>query len=372
MKPGGLDLLISNLKQRFDDPADAGQAALLRAYQEGLAGLGCLDLDDLVRQAVWHLHQDPGLYKAWQKCFKHICVDEYQDVNPVQVELLRVLVGPACQVSAIGDPDQAIYGFRGADSGLFSRFDADFIGAAQMGLSLNYRSRPPIVDLGQSLLDAQPDESRQVLSAYKNGGEPPIALEFPTPRAEAEWIASEIGGLLGGLDSRQVEDRAGDDGAGFAACDIAVLYRVHALAGPLKKALEQAGIPVQVAAEQHLGELDPLDLKAQRVSLLSMHAAKGLEWPVVFIAGLEAGVMPFEPPGREPAPLAEERRLLYVAITRAEQRLYLTRAKSRMLYGQWLEDGPSCLWGDLPIELMQWRKQKVKPRKARQLGLFKT
>ena len=370
LKSGDLDLLITRLKQKLEEPAEAGEAALLAMYQAELKQRNRLDLDDLVREAALALWNDPAVSGAWQGRYAHILVDEYQDVNQAQVELLKGLCGPDTKVTAIGDPDQAIYGFRGAEASFFTRFGEDFPGAASMGLIKNYRTCGLVLQSAAALISHAPEPHRTEPHAMRPGGHKPVALEFGSPQAEAAWLAAEVVRLLGGLDSRQVERGLDCDLEAFAASDIAVLYRLHAMAGPLQKALLEAGVPVQVAAKQPLAETDPLDFKAQRVSLLSMHAAKGLEWPVVFVAGLEEGVVPYTPPDGQPSDPDEERRLLYVAMTRAERRLYMTRCQKRMIFGRSLEAGASRYWAEIPSDGLAWTELKKAPRRARQLDLF--
>jgi DNA helicase-2/ATP-dependent DNA helicase PcrA len=297
-------------------------------------------------------------------------VDEYQDVNQAQVALLQGIMGPKTQVTAIGDPDQAIYGFRGADSRYFQNFARDFPGASQMGLEMNYRSTASILAAAQSLIRAAPDPARVLLKPARAGGPHPELCTLPSPRAEAAWVAAKVVDLLGGLDSRQVEADPGTPEGGYGARDIAVLYRLHALAGPLREALNQAGVPVQVAAREPLAETDPLDFKAQRVSLLSMHAAKGLEFPVVFLAGLEEGILPYLPPNRPPADPNEERRLLYVAMTRAKERLFLTHSRTRTLFGSSRRPPASPFLKEIDPGLLVSVKPPTQRRAAKQLDLF--
>ncbi len=120
--------------------------------------------------------------------------------------------------------------------------------------------------------------------------------------------------------------------AGFR--DVAVLYRVHALGVELERILAEAGIPCQQAREGVGPDWDEIDLAAERVKLLTLHAAKGLEFPYVFIAGCETGLMPWEPNGRPAADIEEEKRLFYVGLTRASQQVFLSRARERTLWGQ--------------------------------------
>ena len=194
----------------------------------------------------------------------------------------------------------------------------------------------------------------------------PVWAELPGPKAEAAWVAAKIVQLTGGLDSRQVE--AGGAGE-LAPRDIAVLYRLHVQAAPLAQALAQAGAPFQVAGQEPLGETDPLDFKAQRVSLLTMHAAKGLEFAAVFVVGLEEGLLPYLPPSGEPSETAEERRLLYVAMTRAKESLFLSRAKARSLFGKSGPRAASPFVAEIPAGAMQ-AERVVSRRRARQMDLF--
>jgi DNA helicase-2/ATP-dependent DNA helicase PcrA len=214
--------------------------------------------------------------------------------------------------------------------------------------------------------DADPD--RLELVPAHQGGSLPVASSLPSPQAEAVWVSQHLLRLIGGLDSRQVE--AGPEGEGYSARDVAILYRLHAQAPALTEALTKAGIPFQTAAKTPLAETDPLDFRAQRVSLLSLHAAKGLEFPVVFIVGLEEKLLPYEPPEKDPADLGEERRLLYVGMTRAREWLFLSRAGKRSLYGNTYEPGPSPFWRDLPRDAVSNQKVSMPARKAKQLGLF--
>ncbi|MBI5524498.1 MAG: UvrD-helicase domain-containing protein [Desulfarculus sp.] len=370
LKAGYLASALTLAKQRMEDPAEPALRPWFRAYQEALEREGVLDLDDLVRRAALALLAQPDLARAWQERLDHLLVDEYQDVNPAQVALIKALCGPATQVAAIGDPDQAIYGFRGAESRLFARFSQDFAGARALALTRNYRSTASILAAAQALISAQPDPTRPNLEAQAGAGPLPLHAHLPSPEAEAQWVAGKVVELLGGLDSRQVEAGEGKTGGGYAAGEVAVLYRLHAQAPIIAEALERAGVPVQVAAQEPLAETDPLDFKAQRVSLLSMHAAKGLEFPVVFVTGLEEGLLPYQPPERPASPLDEERRLLYVALTRARQRLYLSRATRRSLFGRERQPGLTPYLSEIPYALLQTEHMTIRPRKPRQMGLF--
>lgn len=365
LPPARAELGITRLKQGLGDVPPADMAGVWAGYQAALKEAGAHDLDDLVREAALALRADAALAGRWQGRFAHILVDEYQDLNQAQAALLRSLAGGGAAVAAIGDPDQAIYGFRGADPGVFAGFGRDFPGAAELSLTLAFRNSGPILALAGALMNGQGGPG---LRAVRPGGPRPVLCELASAGAEAAWVARRVAGLLGGMDSRQVEAGA-DDGA-YAPSEVAVLYRVHAQAGPLAEALAREGVPFQVAADAPLAELDPLDLKARRVTLLSMHAAKGLEWPVVFVTGVEEGLLPYQPPGREPADADEERRLLYVACTRAGERLYISRARQRTLFGQARTPAPSPLLGGPAMALAETERALSGPRRARQMDLF--
>ncbi|MCF8031803.1 MAG: UvrD-helicase domain-containing protein [Desulfarculaceae bacterium] len=366
-RPGQAELGLTRLKQAVEPKPSSELKPLFRAYQEAMDRAGLLDLDDLVPGAARALRGDQTLAAAWAARWDHVLVDEYQDSNPAQVELLQWLVKDGACLAAIGDPDQAIYGFRGAERENFLRFSQDFPGARLLGLTANFRNAGPILGAATGLMARDPDPGRLALKALDREGEPPLLAELASPRAEAAWVAERIVELSGGLDSRQVE--AGQGGEGLAPRDIAVLYRIHAQAAPLAEALAKAGVPFQVAGSEPLGETDPLDFKAQRVSLLTLHAAKGLEFKAVFLVGLEQGLLPYEPPSGEASDPSEERRLVYVGMTRARERLFLSRAKGRSLFG---ESGPraaSPFLGEL--EPGAYSRAKIKARRrAWQMDLF--
>ncbi|MFQ6112263.1 MAG: 3'-5' exonuclease, partial [Nitrospinota bacterium] len=134
--------------------------------------------------------------------------------------------------------------------------------------------------------------------------------------------------------------------------------------GALEEALSRRGIPFQRAAPEPLHETDPLDFRAEKVSLLTLHAAKGLEFPVVFITGCEEGLIPYEKPGGTYS-LEEERRLFYVGMTRAKRKLFPTRAKNRTLYGKSLPGAPSPFLLEIEGELTERAKIRRRERKPR-------
>jgi DNA helicase-2/ATP-dependent DNA helicase PcrA len=145
---------------------------------------------------------------------------------------------------------------------------------------------------------------------------------------------------------------------GLALSDVAVLFRLRRQGAEFGRALDEAGLPWQMAGEEEITAADGLDLRAEKISLLTMHAAKGLEFKLVFATGIEEGLCPLGLEGLE-TDEGEERRLLYVAATRAKDKLYLTRARRRAVFGQELPGGPSPWWDLIPSGLVEDHRAKA-------------
>jgi DNA helicase II / ATP-dependent DNA helicase PcrA len=380
-----------------------------------LAARELVDFDGLIELTAALLRGHPEIAAALRARWPQVSVDEYQDIDPVQYELLRLVSGDGTGLTAIGDPDQAIYGFRGADVGIFGRFAADFPGATTVELTRNYRSNPGIVTAaGQAIAPSTLVPGRTTIAA-RGGPAGVVTLdEAADERAEAGWIAATIDQLLGGTSFNSLDSGRADghEHGKIGLADIAVLYRTDAQAGPLAQALTRAGLPYQKRSHDRLarrpgvadvvrelrltdsaagevaglvtaavrslaaarggkdatvtdiraaGELllplarrcgtdlerflaeiavgaetDALDPRAEAVTLLTLHGAKGLEYDVVFLAGCERGLLPLRLPGSGPATdedAAEERRLLFVGMTRARERLLLSYAARRARNG---------------------------------------
>jgi uncharacterized protein (TIGR00375 family) len=238
-----------------DGPARDGYTAALRA-------MDLVDLDELVTVPVAMLSASRQLADRYRSRWQWIFVDEYQDVDAAQYELLRLLCPPGGNLCAIGDPDQAIYSFRGADVSFFLRFTEDFgtrdVDARVVRLSRNYRSTAPIVAAavqaiapttlvrGRRLDPARLDPDAALIGRYQAG----------TVSEEADFVVRTIDELVGGLshrshDSGRVDSRSTPDGA-MSFSDIAVLYRVDAQAAVVVDALSRAGIPVQKRSHDRL------------------------------------------------------------------------------------------------------------------------
>jgi DNA helicase II / ATP-dependent DNA helicase PcrA len=440
---------ISVLKRTGEEASNAETAHALAACRRLGMAQNWVDFDDLVALSVDVLETDAAVAARWRSRFSYVCVDEFQDVDEPQYRLLRLLAAPDRNICVIGDPNQAIYGFRGADAACFARFRQDFTAARTMRLGRNYRSTGTIVTAAARLIGSGTAED-----ITRPMQEPIILHTAPTERAEAEFVAAAIEGVMGGHDllaanREPVLKLTGRRPLGFA--DFAVLYRTDAQSAALREVFDRVGIPfkksspapiagrtlvqallaalerqnshlhgldltarIEAAAEQVRRdgeasdiaaltearhwltalagtgdeallrervalstEADFWDARADRVSLLTMHAAKGLEFPVVFVVGLEDGIVPFSwgtlgEAEDESRPDGEERRLFYVAMTRAKDRLFLSRALQRAWRGQLRTLPPSPFLSDIAPELVLQHALPARKERheTRQYSLF--
>jgi DNA helicase-2/ATP-dependent DNA helicase PcrA len=514
---------ISRAKQQLFPPAAAelagetGHAAAYAAYQSSLGQAGLVDFDDLVMLPATLLAEHPAVAATLHARYRWIAVDEYQDVNFAQVELLRRLAAGGANVCVIGDPDQAIYGFRGADHRFFRQFAADFPGAVTVHLRQSYRSPQSLLDAAAQVISHNADAaSRQLVSDFTAAVKLTV-LPAATDRAEAETVVHRIEQMVGGTsmfsrDSGRVDDDANDAAPARSFADFAVLHRLGSQRAGLVEAFDRSGIPYQVVGQAGLAEHreirgalallrlaerpalalttllgagqgslpvpalnwlgdqiiargvadglaqtttgrpltpsqrrrvaglaaawadlpasgpvatrveqalaawlawqgetatpsqkaraaqlqalaatygddlagfltaltlqrdgDGFDPRADRVAILTLHAAKGLEFPVVFMVGCEEGLLPYLPPNK-PVDVGEERRLFYVGMTRAREQLILTHAQRRVLYGQTLQAPVSRFVDEIEAALKE--VQAPAPRRAKpvkedpQLPLF--
>lgn len=380
-----------------------------------------VDFDDLLRLAARDLAADPVYAAARHWRFRHLFVDEFQDVNPLQHALLSAWLGPESDLCVVGDPNQAIYAWNGADAQYLVDFDRWFPGGETVTLEDNYRSTPQVLTVANAVLDA----GRNVpirLRPHRPEGPMPSVTEHPDERAEAGAIA------------RRARD-AHAPGTPWSAQ--AVLVRTNAQGATIAEAFTSAGIPHRVrgggdlmeqpevrqalgalrrasSLQMALGDLeaevlrmsppssaeppatDPgampermpsgtaqlteeraanlnelvrlgreyLELDPQggvpgflgwltsalrgedrsggdAVEIVTFHAAKGLEWPVVHLAGLEEGFVPIHHAKDSDDDLEEERRLLYVALTRARDELHCTWAAKRTFGSRTANRSPS-------------------------------
>ena len=489
-------------------------ADIYRLYQQRLVEASAVDFDDILKLTVELFQAFPDVLERWQNRFRYVLVDEYQDTNHAQYMLVKLLAQRHRNVCVVGDSDQSIYAFRGADLRNIMEFEKDYPDARIVLLEQNYRSTQTILDAANAVITNNAGRKPKRLWTDEGSGDPIVVFEAQDEHEEAAYIAEEITRLadtgiapdqvavfyrtnaqsrvieelfvrfgvtyqvVGGLkyyDRREVKDalaylksivnpddqvsikriinapkRAIGDtsvahvdrfsqahGIGFmdalrrvreidalttraqnAIADFVALMDViaeKATVGPeaavdavltdtgyldavrsertieamgreenLRELLTAAGEfeetgpasmgPDDWQALDGLGklemflesislvtDLDAID-QSRAVTLMTLHNAKGLEYPAVFLTGLEDGVFPHMRALGDPAELEEERRLCYVGITRAERRLYLTRAWSRNLWGQNNYNGPSRFLKEIPAGLTSEAKRARRSR----------
>ena len=376
-------------------------AALFERYENDKKRKGLVDFDDLLWQAGTILHDDAQFAAATRWRIRHLFVDEFQDVNPVQYRLLQGWLGDRVDLCVVGDPNQAIYSWNGADPTLLTNFDQHFPGTEIVTLADNFRSSPQILATANAVLaDGRAGRADAELVAHAANGPLPIVSEFSSETDEARGLA-------------RAARAAHKPGRSWSS--IAILVRTNAQAVPICEALADAGVPYRVRGDggflqqpevrdaiaalkrvpghtpirSAVADLDELladgdgtqerranveelvrlggeydaiepngttaaflawlsatvkaeapDTAGDAVEVVTFHRAKGLEWPVVFIAGLERGLVPIGH-ATTPAAEAEERRLLYVAITRAQEALRCTWAQRRTFGAKSIPRSPS-------------------------------
>lgn len=351
---------------------------VFRRYEQLLAEASAVDLDDLLLRALGQL-----VTGALQPRFRFVAVDEYQDVSAVQ-RALTVALGQKATVLAIGDPDQAIYAFRGGEVRHFRGFLDDFPGAVSRFLVENHRSTPQIVRAAAAVIAHNRDRCAPPPEPKRPAGSALTLWRSSSPFAEAQRVVQEIERLIGGTsllayDRRQSASWQSGD-YGFA--DVAILTRTVARADSLAKALGEAGLPFSrpsakpTPAVSEPGKTAPEpwfesdQLEDQRLALLTLHGAKGLEFAVVFLVGLEATQIPG--PGRSDEEREEERRLFFVGMTRAKERLYLSYVDSSLATkgAERGESWPSPFLAEIPSELVVAEAAPKKRPPKPQLRLF--
>jgi ATP-dependent DNA helicase UvrD/PcrA len=419
------------------------------AFQKKLSVKAFWDFDELLIQAVLLLEKNPNLQKSVQARFPYLFVDEFQDINAVQYRLFRLLTLGEGEWMVIGDPNQAIYGFRGASPDFFSHLKRLCPALTKVQFMETFRLTQTILSAAYQALEGTSKKRAVPLSADRKGT-PHIPLaNLASAEEEGEYVARIIEEEMGGL---SLLSKGGDSFPGSGQnisrsfADFGVLYRLHAQGEILAKALAKQGIPYKKIQEipwteqpevrgclrllrsfpltdipperaveevlsgenpnfqptgpegrkalRHLrliastfkGSLEEfietLSLQTgldwyepdqETVKLLTLHAAKGLEFPVIIMTGCEANLLPLSLL-KESDP-EEERRLFFVGMTRAREKLFLTWAKRRFLFGQSLDQTPSPFIPDseiilrVPVNLNNKAKLLGRPRN-KQMSLF--
>lgn len=399
-------------------------------YKEEFKPDEMIDFDSLISLTVKLFDEYPDIKELYQHKYKFVSVDEYQDIDENQYRLIKLLVPQDGNIFVIGDPNQAIYGFRGGDSRFFNNFSADYPDCEIVNLKNNYRSTGAIVDASNQMINCF-----NIISKYDRPHEKIIIHTAPTDKAEAEFVVSTIESMIGGNSFFSFDsDRADGFEKDLSFGDFAVLYRTSAQLEPLIEAFSRSGMPfvklsndllcdikpvkklltlltdesplqeqVKILASQFKGEIDEyilnfliktaqsyekrtdfihnisllsesdtLDTRADRIKLMTLHSSKGLEFKCVFIVGLEDGIVPLYR-AKEPSEIEEERRLLYVGMTRAKQRLFLSHALKRKWLGTYRNLETSGFLEKIKAELLKlssFEKAYKEKDNTEQLKLF--
>jgi uncharacterized protein (TIGR00375 family) len=497
--------------------------SLYNVYQQLLDRNQVIDFDDLIFKTVRLFEANQEIRRQYEQRFSFVSIDEYQDINYAQYRLVRLLAPDGHNICVIGDPDQAIYGFRGADVRYFHKFCKDYPGTKTVRLKQNYRSTEAILQASEQVVASDRAKGQKEIWSGIYGARALTVAELPTERGEAEYIVKAIEEEVGGIshfsiDSGRIDAACAQEERSFS--DFTVLYRIKDQARSLKEAFARSGIPfqnvgdeklenrkgirelisylkvgvslssdfdverivnfpgrsisrttvkalkkwsemngtclltaleraaevsgltppakrklmafsedlkkfkkcitgrdvreqIQLAADHfnimgemsgnkafeedlrtlmaisrlfgdsdsrflaHLAlekEQDLYDPRAEKVTLMTMHASKGLEFPVVFIAGCEDGLIPFRAKRGDEGDIAEEARLFYVALTRAQDRVFLTHAKSRERFGKRTVQCISPFLETIEEDLKQYKRpfeaRPTSKKAAHQLRLF--
>ena len=514
--PRGVHSAISDAKNQLVMPAEYANLAMdpfakaiakvYPEYGEELRRGNAVDFDDLLLLPVQMLGGNPRELEKYQRRFKYILVDEYQDTNRAQYMLVKHLAGGHGNLCVVGDDDQSIYGWRGADIRNILDFQKDFPAAHVVRLEDNYRSTPEVLDLANVVISANTGRMGKTLRPTRGSGERVTAARCLDERDEADYVVERIlerraqakGGLrdfaivyrtnaqsraleealrkktvpyrlVGSVrfyDRREVRDlmsylkliaNPADDEAfrravaapkrglgdttiehlataardagipmlaaavrpdlisGMRAAARTALGEFASLIARFRESAREAGVDellrevvegvrydeylkaegpegadrlenvkelitgaAEVVADEEgevgltpldhflqkamlVAELDKLGPDADAVTMMSLHNAKGLEFPVVFITGLEDGLFPLAKAFEDPAMLEEERRLFYVGITRAERKLFLTHAEERRRNGVFTQSKASSFLQAIPEAMLeQFKTIKVR------------
>ena len=385
-----------------------------------------LSFDELITLSVRLLEENPEILTMYRNKFKYVSVDEYQDIDENQYRLIRLLVPKDGNIFVIGDPNQAIYGFRGGNSKFFNSFTDDYPETKVINLKNNYRSTNSIVDASNQMIDCF-----NIVSVYDKPHEKITIHTAPTDKAEAEFVVSTIENLIGGHNFFSIDsERTAGDSCDYSFSDFAILYRTSSQLPPIIEALKRTGMPfvklsndllcdkkvvkhlLNSLTDEHnlaeqiedfaeeledyikkylvdlakkcenknqfihevsmLTEADTMDKRADRITLMTLHSSKGLEFKSVFVVGLEDEILPLYR-AKELDEIEEERRLLYVGMTRAKERLFLSRAEKRMWLGSMKNLAISPFLVKIENDLLKLSKfeKKYQPQNnAEQLSLF--
>lgn len=303
-----------------------------------------IDFSDMLTLAVQLLEKHEQVLTHYQQRYTHFLVDEYQDSNDLQYKFIRLLLGNRHALTVVGDDAQSIYRFRGANVKNILHFQKDFPLAKTVKLEINYRSTPKIIHAANKIFPRNANVIKKHLRPFMGNKNPHFLannrirlLKFSNEKLEVNFMAKEIHGLL---KTQQVTYK-----------DVGILYRNNYQGERMINFLQDKGLPYST---RH----DPEDTPANddAIQLSTVHAAKGLEYPVVFFVGLEESLCPSLPKEEVSseefnAHLEEERRLFYVGVTRAQFRLYLTYLGQRQWYNRKVKFKKSRFLKRIPLRV---------------------
>ncbi|ROZ61672.1 DNA helicase PcrA [Kocuria soli] len=495
-----------------NDPWEQAVAQVYRGYTQRLRAANALDFDDLIAQTVHMLRAFPAIAEYYRRRYRHVLIDEYQDTNHAQYALVREIVGdgqdasvPRGELTVVGDSDQSIYAFRGADIRNIVDFEQDYPNARTVLLEQNYRSTQTILSAANAVIAKNTGRQPKRLWTSTGDGANIVGYAAESAHEEARWIVEEIDRLqdehgvrpgdvavfyrtnaqsrsleeilmrvglpyrvVGGTrfyERKEIKDalaylrtlinpddevtvrriinepkrgigdraqgavsalaerdalsfmaalRRAEEAPGMATRsvnavkafvqlidDLATVAEGNGPAAVLEAVLEQSGYlealrtsedPQDESRVENLAELVAVVREYERenpdaglpeflehvalvadadqipdrsedpenvgmVTLMTLHTAKGLEFPVVFLTGMEHGIFPHQRSMTDEKEMQEERRLAYVGITRARERLYLTRAENRQQWGQSQYNPPSPFLEEIPAGLITWERE---------------
>ncbi len=522
VKPSSVHAAISTAKNELIDPQDYPSSnyrdqivrrAYLR-YQELLRENNAVDFDDLLLLSVRLLQANDVLRRHYSRRFQHVLVDEFQDTNTAQYELVRLLSSENKNLFVVGDEDQSIYRWRGADFRNVLRFEQDYPGCVKILLEQNYRSTQTVLDAARAVIDKNRDRTRKALFSERGAGEPIQFHEAVDDRAEAQYVVDTIVSMVAsgkakpgdfavmyrtnaqsrlleeaflrsgqpyrlvgaqrfygrrevkdliaylrlalnpddelsllraiGVPPRGIGDRTldglravaaqnrtspgqvllslgtlGEESpfwAAFRGRGAAMLADFGAQLAGWSSAAENIPLPIlfdrildEIAYREYImdeseegqdrwdnvqelrriayeyenrglaaflenialvSDQDTVPENQEAPTLLTLHAAKGLEFAQVFIIGLDEGILPHSRSRDDPEEMAEERRLFYVGLTRAKDRLYLVRSLRRSSYGSYEDSLPSRFVEDIPAWLLKHSGQRRTSYTSRGFGAY--
>ena len=312
-KPDEVLNFIKKCKAKKISPSDAVPYApefhmsedyvkIYESYEQRLKSEGSIDYESQQNFTDELFSKVPEVKTKWQDKFKLIFVDEYQDTDPIQYRIIKILAEPHRNLRVVGDDDQGIYGWRGADIQNILNFEKDYLNAKVIPLGQNYRSTQRIVETSRALAEFNPDRRAKELFTRNFEGAKVKYLHCENDKEEASTIATFV-------------HHAINKGQRLPS-NFAVLYRTNKQSNAFKNAFNDLGIPYHIVH-------DSSDTDTNSVSMMTIHKSKGLEFPNVFVTGICRDLLPHYY-NREEKDWGEELRLLYVAMTRAKNWLCLS------------------------------------------------